>query len=154
MALQVERLDHWTLISGDVPKSKRFYVDVLGAMPVDREWPPAVVFGGVNIDFFPRAGLDSEPGSLGQHHAYVIPFEDYDAWVEHLRAHAVSFMCAHHGMGRMSIYLDDPDGYHIELTVPFADPARGEAEIAKRGLKRYREPADRTVRGAASRLYG
>jgi len=30
--------------------------------------------------------------------------------------------------------VDDPDGYHIELTVPFADPAVGRREIEKHGL--------------------
>ena len=34
----------------------------------------------------------------------------------------------------MSIYLDDLNGYHIELTVPFDDETRGQEEIEKRGL--------------------
>ena len=34
----------------------------------------------------------------------------------------------------MSIYVDDPDGYHIELTVPFSDPETGRREIEKRGI--------------------
>jgi hypothetical protein len=34
----------------------------------------------------------------------------------------------------MSIYTDDPDGYHIELTVPFDDLSQGRREIEKRGL--------------------
>jgi hypothetical protein len=34
----------------------------------------------------------------------------------------------------MSIYVDDPDGYHIELTVPFDDETVGRREIEKRGL--------------------
>ncbi len=40
-----------------------------------------------------------------------------------------------HGLGRMSIYVDDPDGYHIELTVPFPDAETGRREIEKRGLE-------------------
>ena len=154
MALTVERLDHWTVVTGDVARAKRFYVEVLGATPVDREWPPSVVFGGITIDFFGPSQQQPEPGSLGQHHAYIIRLEDYDAWVEHLRAHDVPMLCASHGMGRMSIYVDDPDGYHIELTVPFQDPEQGRREIEKRGLKRYRDPDDRTVASAAARLYG
>ena len=34
----------------------------------------------------------------------------------------------------MSIYVDDPDGYHLELTVPFADGELGKREIEKRGI--------------------
>lgn len=154
MARAVPRLDHWTTICADPARSKRFYVEVLGATPVDREWPISAIFGGVLIDFFPVSKFQPEPGTLGQHHAYVIPAEDYDDWVEHLRAHDVPVLCANHGMQRMSIYFDDPDGYHLELTVPFDDAERGRREIEKRGLKRYREPDDRTAAGAASRLYG
>jgi hypothetical protein len=35
----------------------------------------------------------------------------------------------------MSIYVDDPDGYHLELTVPFEDHEQGRQEIEKRGLR-------------------
>ncbi|HLH21689.1 MAG TPA: VOC family protein [Chloroflexota bacterium] len=150
----VERLDHWTVVTRDTERAKRFYTEVLGATPVAREWPPSVVFGGVTIDFFSPTGQQPEPGTLGQHHAYVIRPEDYDAWVAHLQAHDVPYLRACHGDRRMSIYVDDPDGYHIELTALFDDDERGRAEIARRGIKRYRDPDDRTVAGAASRLYG
>lgn len=41
-----------------------------------------------------------------------------------------------HGLGRMSIWIDDPDGYHIELTVAMDDREQGRREIEKRGLLR------------------
>jgi hypothetical protein len=41
---------------------------------------------------------------------------------------------AAHGSRFLSIYVDDPDGYHIELTVPFDDREEGRREIEKRGL--------------------
>jgi catechol 2,3-dioxygenase-like lactoylglutathione lyase family enzyme len=154
MALTVERLDHWTIVTRDVARAKRFYTEVLGATPIDREWPPSVHFGGVVIDFFSPPQFGPEPGSMGQHHAYTIRLEDYDAWIEHLRAHNVPFLKACHGWGRMSIYVDDPDGYHLELVVTFDDPEQGRQEIEKRGIKRYRDPDDRSAAAAAKRLYG
>jgi hypothetical protein len=54
--------------------------------------------------------------------------------VEHLKVHGIAPRLTTHGMGRMSIYLEDPDGYHIELTVPFDDLELGRREIEKRGL--------------------
>jgi catechol 2,3-dioxygenase-like lactoylglutathione lyase family enzyme len=142
MAPTVERLDHWTLVTSDVARTKQFYTEVLGATPVDREWPPSVVLGGTTIDFFAQTPeQDPQPGTPGQHHAYLIRLEDYDAWVEHFRARDVRAFCATHGYGRMSIYVDDPDGYHIELTVSFEDHEQGRREIEKRGLKRYTNPA-------------
>ncbi len=144
MALTVERLDHWTLVTSDIARTKRFYTEVLGATPLLREWPPSVVLGGTTIDFFATTpDQHPQPGTRGQHHAYIIRLEDYDEWVEHFRAHGVPASCATHGAGRMSIYVEDPDGYHIELTVPFTDLEQGRREQERRGLSRYTNPAGR-----------
>ena len=132
----VQRLEHWTLVTSDVDRSRSFYTDVLGASLPDRQGgPTSVVLAGTVIDIFPSRGdWQPSPGSTGQHHAYIIKLEDYDPWVEQLRKHEVSIDMRTHGVHRMSIYLDDPDGYHIEFTVLFDDEEVGRREIAKRGL--------------------
>jgi catechol 2,3-dioxygenase-like lactoylglutathione lyase family enzyme len=132
----VQRLEHWTLVANDVERSKRFYVDVLGAKEPDRTGgPTSVDLAGTIIDLFPAGeGRQPSPGSGGQHHAYIIRLEDYDPWVEHLKAHDVPARLTTHGLGRISIYVDDPDGYHIEFTVPFENNEVGRQEIEKRGL--------------------
>ena len=133
----VQRLEHWTLVSRDVDRTKRFYTEVLGGEAPQRPGgaPACVNFAGTVIDFFPAEdGRQPSPGTTGQHHAYIIKLEDYDPWVEHLREHSVPTRLATHGLGRMSVYVDDPDGYHIELTVPFEDVETGRREIEKRGL--------------------
>jgi len=132
----VQRLEHWTLVTTDMERTKRFWSEVLGAKPPRREGgPESVTFGNTTIDFFPSGpGRRPAPGTGGQHHAYVINLEDYDAWVEHLRQHDVAIQQRNHGLRWMSIYVDDPDGYHIELTVPFDDDDTGRTEIRKRGL--------------------
>jgi catechol 2,3-dioxygenase-like lactoylglutathione lyase family enzyme len=138
----IERLEHWTLVASDVERTKRWYVDVLGAEVPERSGPPCVTLAGTLIDIFP-CGRESpagfsfgmpSPGTIGQHHAYIISLEDYDAWIAHFDAIGQKYRRAAHGMGRMSIYADDPDGYHIELTVPFDDLSQGRREIEKRGL--------------------
>jgi len=132
----VQRLEHWTLVSSDVDRTKEFYTEVLGARLPDRVGGPVSVdLAGTLIDFFPAGGdrLPS-PGSGGQHHAYVIRLEDYDPWVEHFKVKGVPARLTTHGLGRMSIYIDDPDGYHIEFTVPFEDDETGRREIERRGL--------------------
>jgi catechol-2,3-dioxygenase len=133
----IQRLEHWTLVSRDVERSKQFYMDVLGAEPPERiGGPVSVNLAGTIIDIFPANDRQQpSPGGGGQHHAYIIALQDYDPWVEHLERHGVATRLTTHGLGRMSIYVDDPDGYHIELTVPFADQEEGRREIEKRGLK-------------------
>ena len=133
----IEKLEHWTLVSSDIERTKRFYTEILGAKEPDRVGGPASVnLAGTIIDFFPaNERQQPSPGSGGQHHAYIIRLDDYDPWVDHLRQHEVPARLTTHGLGRMSIYVDDPDGYHIELTVPFESPEQGKREIDKRGLK-------------------
>jgi catechol 2,3-dioxygenase-like lactoylglutathione lyase family enzyme len=135
-APSIQRLDHWTLVTSDVDRARHFYADVLGASPPKRVGGPAsVTLAGTVIDFFPASEeRPPSPGSWGQHHAYIIDLEDYDRWVEHLGQRGVAYERTTHGLRRMSIYVDDPDGYHIELTVPFEDEAVGRREIEKRGL--------------------
>lgn len=135
-APHIEKLEHWTLVSEDIERTTRFYTEVLGAKLPDRVGGPASVnLAGTIIDFFPASEQrQPSPGSGGQHHAYIIRLEDYDPWVAHFGEHQVPIHRTTHGLGRMSIYVDDPDGYHIELTVPFGDPEVGRHEIEKRGL--------------------
>ena len=135
----VQRLEHWTLVTSDMERTKRFYRDVLGATSPPRGpvGPERVAFAGTTIDFFPaKEERQPSPGSHGQHHAYVIELEDYDPWVDHLREQQVPCRLATHGLRWMSIYIDDPDGYHLELTVPFDNDETGRAEMDKRGLLR------------------
>jgi catechol 2,3-dioxygenase-like lactoylglutathione lyase family enzyme len=132
----IRKLEHWTLVASDVERSRRFYTDVMGAAPPARTGGPvSVVLAGTIIDLFPASETQApSPGSLGQHHAYIIGLEDYDRWTEHLQGHDVAFRRATHGLHRMSIYVDDPDGYHLELTVPFDNEEIGRREIEQRGL--------------------
>ena len=132
----VQRLEHWTLVTKDVEQSKKFYTEVLGAKEPQRTGgPTSVNLAGTVIDLFPaRDDWQPSPGSGGQHHAYIIKLEDYDPWVEHFESYKVPIRRTTHGLGRMSIYVDDPDGYHIEFTVPFENTEIGRREIEKRGL--------------------
>lgn len=134
----VQRFEHWTLVSSDLERTKCFYTEVLGAeLPERRNGPMSVNFAGTVIDFFPAGeNRQPSPGSSGQHHAYIIDVADYDAWVEHLKANDVPMRLTTHALERMSIFLDDPDGYHIELTAPLENEEAGRREIEKRGLNR------------------
>jgi catechol 2,3-dioxygenase-like lactoylglutathione lyase family enzyme len=125
-------------VSTDIPRTKQFYVDVLGAKPLPREWPAGVELAGTVIDIFPAVDDQQPlPGSLGQHHAYNIRLEEYDAWAEHIRAHDAPLLLACHGPRLMTMYTRDPDGYHIELVVEFETAEEGRREIDKRGIKPY-----------------
>jgi glyoxylase I family protein len=132
----VQRLEHWTLVCSDLEKTKHFYTEVMGAVLPERgAGPLSVNLGGTLIDLFPASeGRQPQPGSNGQHHAYIINLEDYDPWVEHLKGHGLQLRLATHAVERISIYVDDPDGYHLELTVPIESEETFREEAGKRGL--------------------
>ena len=49
----IQMLEHWTLVASDVERSKRWYMEVLGAQVPDREGPTCVSLAGTLIDLFP-----------------------------------------------------------------------------------------------------
>jgi catechol 2,3-dioxygenase-like lactoylglutathione lyase family enzyme len=135
----VERIDHWTLVSSDIERTKRFYTEVLGAQardrgPAGRGGPVAVRLANTTIDFFePDAQQQPFPGGEGQHHAYVIQHEDFDTWIERFGSFGVPLRFGQFGT-RMSLLFDDPDGYHFEFTVPMASREQAREELTRRGL--------------------
>ena len=146
-APSIRQLDHVTLIPRDAERTRQWWCEVLGATPRTNPFPPSFELGGVTIDLFEATGEQQpSPGTRGQHYAFTIPLEDYDAWIDHLRSHGIEPFLGNHGPGRMSIYLEDPDGYHVELTVLFDDLERGRMEIERRGIKRYTLPPGRQDR--------
>ncbi len=137
----VERIDHWTLVSSDIERTKRFYTEVVGAQsrdrgPAGRGGPVAVRLANTTIDFFePNAQQPQpSPGGEGQHHAYVIKYEDFDTWIERFRSYGVPLRFGQFGT-RMSLMFDDPDGYHFEFTVPRENREDARKELTSRGLE-------------------
>jgi catechol 2,3-dioxygenase-like lactoylglutathione lyase family enzyme len=134
MGLSAERLDHWTLVTSDLARTRQFYTDVLDAEPLTRNYPAGVTFGGTTIDFF-LANDQDQPSPGSDHHAYTIALEDFDAWADQLRGAGVDVSFANFGRTRMSMLFDDPDGYHFELVVPMDSEEIAIRELTKRGIQ-------------------
>jgi catechol 2,3-dioxygenase-like lactoylglutathione lyase family enzyme len=134
MGLSAQRLDHWTLVTSDLARTRQFYTEVLDAEPIDRAFPAGVTFGGTTIDFF-LAGDQQHPSPGTDHHAYIIALQDFDAWTEQLRGHGVSVSFGNFGKTRMSLLFDDPDGYHFEFVVPMDSEEVAKRELEKRGIQ-------------------
>jgi catechol 2,3-dioxygenase-like lactoylglutathione lyase family enzyme len=139
----VERIDHWTLVSSDIERTKRFYTEVLGAGSRERTGgsagrnggPVAVTLANTTIDFFsPNDHQAPSPGGEGQHHCYVIRGEDFDTWRERFASFGVPLRYGNFGT-RISLMFDDPDGYHFEFTVPMESREQAQAELRARGLE-------------------
>jgi catechol 2,3-dioxygenase-like lactoylglutathione lyase family enzyme len=142
-APSVERIDHWTLVSSDIERTRRFFTEVLGATERERTRPPGqggpqaqVHLANTTIDFFAPDDEQRapEPGGEGQHHAYIIRYEDFDTWIERFGHYGVPLSFGNFG-SRMSMLFDDPDGYHFEFTVPMESRELAQAELRQRGIE-------------------
>ena len=128
---RVRELDHLVLTVASIPESVRFYTQVLGMRGVQftatdgsRRW--ALQFGQSKInlhqrgrEFDPKAA-HPQPGSADLCFLTDAPVRD---WVEHLTTHQVEIEdgpVARSGARGpiLSLYLRDPDGNLIEVSVP------------------------------------
>ena len=137
----VERIDHWTLVSTNIDRTMKFYTEVIGAQARDRSGPGgggpiAVRLANTTIDFFPPEEFKHGPatGGEGQHHAYIIRYEDFDTWIERFGSFGVPLRFGQFG-NRMSMMFQDPDGYHFEFTAPMESRQKAKEELTRRGLE-------------------
>jgi catechol 2,3-dioxygenase-like lactoylglutathione lyase family enzyme len=118
----VERLDHVSLNVSDRPRSIAWYRDVLGLEqknePTDDAEPVFMGDFGFCVGLFqaqsPAAERPAESAGL-RHVAFTVAggLEGAEA---RLREHGVDFRFEDHGNAH-SLYLRDPDGHVLELTV-------------------------------------
>lgn len=131
----IERFDHFTVICRDLDESIRFYSEVLGAVverpprPSGSPGSPAglspvgIRIGNIRMDLFKADGnWQPYPGTFAQHYAFVIRWEDVDAWFEHMQQHGIQLAVHPAGTEVISLYFSDPTGYHMELNLRSADP--------------------------------
>lgn len=119
---QKRELDHVALAVSDAQRSERFYIDVLGLTPIPR--PAAFTFPGAwlriagsqSVHLIGNAEEKFISGSRGNH--FAIAIDSIDAAQAHLRAKGVEFTGPHHRPdGAKQIFLKDPDGHTVELTM-------------------------------------
>lgn len=149
---EIAGLDHFTLVCRDLDESVRFYTEVLGAT-IERPKrvstsvgspaglsPVGIMIGSLRIDLF-QADDDWQPypGTLAQHYAFPIKWEDIDAWFTHMKSHNVAVQIHPAGDRTISLYFSDPTGYHMELNVRNSPPEVVQREV-ERLLDAYGNP--------------
>jgi len=147
--MKVTGLAHFALEVSDLERSVKFYIDAfrtrelkrLGFSEEDikkgRTRHVNIEIGNAVVTLFesrerhklePRGFLLDNPRDWSpyRHFAFTVPAEEFDQWVTHLREVAPRYgqtvfgPKAHGGGSRgLSIYFDDPDGYHLELNAHY-----------------------------------
>ena len=114
-------LNHTIVAARDSRASATFLADILGLPAPTRFGPFQVVqtANGVSLDF-----MDSEDEIVGQHYAFLVSEEDFDAIFGRIQAQNLDYWAdpgqrqpgeinTHDG-GR-GVYFPDPDGHFLEI---------------------------------------
>lgn len=143
--MEVNGLGHFGLEVSDVEKSGKFFIDVFRAKELKRlgfseeelkkgrTRHVMIGIGKIVVALFesrdrgnlkPRGSAPNDPQrwSSWRHFAFDVPVEEFDDWVEYLRGILPKYgetadgPKAHGGGSNgLSVYFDDPDGYHLEI---------------------------------------
>ncbi|MER5735464.1 VOC family protein [Streptomyces sp. NPDC002262] len=124
------QLNHTVVHSSDRAASARFLAGILGLRVGAPFGPflPVDLANGVTLDFYQAP----EGPIQGQHYAFLVRDEDFDAMIDRLEAAGVTYYAdpSHRQPGEVNTlfggrgaYFDDPDGHNMEImTVPYARP--------------------------------
>ena len=123
----IKRYEGVSIVASDLADSLHFWVDFVGGDLVmrgtsDGALPWRVSIGGSLVEIYQANERQApSPGSTNQHYCWDIEPTEFDWWVQHgltwnMRPKSIS---AHHNGKELSLYWDDPDGYHFEVAAHY-----------------------------------
>ena len=121
--MKINGLDHTAIPVSDLQKSIDWYCEVLGLSVFQSEenWGPfpiMVLAGETGIALFPKKeGDDLEYLTTRMHIAFRVDQDSFRQFQHLFEQKGIGFSFEDHHYFH-SIYLNDPDGYKIELTTP------------------------------------
>lgn len=125
MSLNVQSLDHVTIVVTDLAATRKFYVDILGMREVER---PQFQFVGqwfqagatqihtiLEAEGTGRAGTAVERNTRGHHFAFLV--EDAAAAYQKIQELGLSVVSPPRTRpdGAVQVFVQDPDGHLVEL---------------------------------------
>lgn len=125
--MAVERLDHYTIRTGDLDATRRFYTEVLGLSVGPRPaftFPGLWLYGGrdpvVHVVGVEAAGAPSpDDGGTGRLDHVAFMGSDIEAMRERFRASGVAFQeRVVPTLNLEQLFVRDPNGIKIELNFP------------------------------------
>jgi catechol 2,3-dioxygenase-like lactoylglutathione lyase family enzyme len=127
MTVELEALDHVGLVVADIPRSVRWYQEVLGLRRAHEEawgdFPAVLEANGSGVALFPKGDGRPIPADDPMRHVgFRTSRRGLETAKAELRDRGIAFEEGDYGVA-WSIYLPDPDGYQVEITT--YEPAPG-----------------------------
>jgi catechol 2,3-dioxygenase len=120
--VKLNHIDHVAIAVSDLDRSERWYTDVLGLERRFPEWdePVMVCAGNSCVALFSATGANTGPPAgrdaiAMRHFAFHVNRANFEGAQAECRERGIDFEFADHGPVH-SIYINDPDGYRIEIT--------------------------------------
>ena len=126
-AASVTRYEGASIVASDIPTTLHFWVDFVGGELIsegtaDGRLPWRVDVAGSVIEIYRVAARQTpSPGAGNQHYCWDVEPTDFDWWIERGRSWGMrpKSISAHHNGIELSLYWDDPDGYHFEVAAHY-----------------------------------
>ncbi len=115
----VDHLDHIAILVRDLDASARWYEEVLLLKPKQvKEWgrQPIMMQGGSGAVALFQAKEPVRQDTSNLHFAFRVSDQSYAAYVRHFAQKGISYYEEDHHHFQ-SLYLTDPEGYKVELTM-------------------------------------
>jgi catechol 2,3-dioxygenase-like lactoylglutathione lyase family enzyme len=117
--MTIEGMNHFTVLTDDVPKTVRFYGDVLGLVPGDRpnfDFPGAWLYaqGRAILHIVGGSARDALKPGVIDHIAFTA--RGLAPTLAKLTAHNIEHVCRRQvGSGAWQVFFFDPNGARVEL---------------------------------------
>lgn len=125
--MPIEGMNHFTILTGDLDATQRFYVDILGLKPGPRPdlgFPGVWLYVGDTAVLHVIAGraMPEDPRGVIDHMAFTAT--GLQAVTDRLAAHAIRYdLRRQNDSGVWQLFCHDPNGARVELDFDAAEVA-------------------------------
>jgi catechol 2,3-dioxygenase-like lactoylglutathione lyase family enzyme len=127
--MTIEGMNHFTVLTDDVPGTVRFYGDLLGLIPGERPdlgFPGAWLYAQGQAVLHIVGGRPREALRPGVIDHIAFSAGGLAATLERLTAHNIEHVCRRQvGSGIWQVFFFDPNGARVELDFAAAEAATG-----------------------------
>lgn len=124
--MTIEGMNHFTVLSKDLEKSKNFYIGVLGLTEGYRPpfaFPGAWLYAGNQAILHIMAGKSMPTDAAGVIDHMAFTATNLQDTVDTLNRHGIPYDLHHlKGLDIWQLFCHDPDGAKVELDFPASEP--------------------------------
>lgn len=124
--MPIEGMNHFTVLSHDLEKSKAFYINILGLKEGYRPpfaFPGAWLYAGNQVILHIIAGKPMPANAAGVIDHMAFSANNLQATVDILRRHGIQYdLHRLKGLETWQLFCHDPDGAKVELDFPATEP--------------------------------